>query len=158
MRALVLNLFLAFVWVLLVGDFSQANLIAGLVFGYILLFLFKGTLLPETSYFRKSLQVIRFVTFFIWELGKANLKIASVILTPNYHIQPAIIAIPLDIQGELEITLLANLITLTPGTLSLDVSADRQTLYVYAIYVDNVENFRQSIKLGFEQRIKELFQ
>ncbi len=68
----------------------------------------------------------------------------------------AIVAIPLDAKTDREITLLANLITLTPGTLSLDVSEDRRFLYVHAMFVEDVESFRDSIKNGFERRLLEL--
>jgi multicomponent Na+:H+ antiporter subunit E len=72
--------------------------------------------------------------------------------------RPGIIAIPLDARTDLEITLLANLITLTPGTLSLDVSADRRVLYVHVMYIDNddIEAVRRSIKDGFERRVLEV--
>ena len=66
------------------------------------------------------------------------------------------VAIPLDAETDAEITLLANLITLTPGTLSLDVSDDRRVLYIHAMYVDDVEELRRSIKDGFEKRVMEL--
>jgi multicomponent Na+:H+ antiporter subunit E len=71
--------------------------------------------------------------------------------------RPAIVAIPLDLRGDLEITLLANLITLTPGTLSLDVSSDKRVLYVHSMYVTDIAAFRSEIKNGFEKRVKELF-
>jgi multicomponent Na+:H+ antiporter subunit E len=71
--------------------------------------------------------------------------------------RPGIIAIPLDARTDLEITLLANLITLTPGTLSLDVSADRRVLYIHVMYIDNddIEAVRRNIKDGFERRVLE---
>ena len=70
--------------------------------------------------------------------------------------KPGIVKIPLDARSDLEITLLANLISLTPGTLSLDVSDDRKVLYVHAMYVNDREDFVASIKNGFERRILEI--
>jgi multicomponent Na+:H+ antiporter subunit E len=67
--------------------------------------------------------------------------------------RPAIVAIPLDLRSPLAITLLAQMITLTPGTLSLDVSSDRRVLYVHSMYVDDIDAFRRSIKDGFERRL-----
>jgi multicomponent Na+:H+ antiporter subunit E len=69
----------------------------------------------------------------------------------------AIIAIPLDAESDLEITVLANLITLTPGTLSLDVSQDRKILYIHAMHVRDVDKFRHDIKARFERRVMEVF-
>ncbi|MBW2487296.1 MAG: Na+/H+ antiporter subunit E, partial [Deltaproteobacteria bacterium] len=76
---------------------------------------------------------------------------------PGFQMRAAIVAIPLDAESDLEITVLANLITLTPGTLSLDVSPDRKTLYVHAMHVDDVEEFRQDIKQRMERRVMEVF-
>ena len=78
-------------------------------------------------------------------------------MTPQQRMRPAIVAIPLDVRRDFEITLLANLITLTPGTLSLDVSSDKRVLYVHSMYVDDIDAFRREIKNGFERRVKELF-
>lgn len=71
--------------------------------------------------------------------------------------RPGIIAIPLDARTNEEITVLANLITLTPGSMSLDVSPDRRHLYVHLMYVDDLEESRMEIKRGFERRTLELF-
>ena len=87
----------------------------------------------------------------------ANLRVAYEVLTPRYQMRAAIIAIPLDAESDLEITVLANLITLTPGTLSLDVSPDRKTLYIHAMHVRDVEKFRNDIKVRLERRVMEVF-
>lgn len=150
-----LNLLLAVVWLLLTGEFAPGNLGLGFALGYGLLLASRGAL-PATTYFSKVFQVCGFVAFFLWELIKANVRVAYDILTPTHHMRPAIVAIPLDVTSDAEIVLLANLITLTPGTLSLDVSADRTILYVHAMYVDDVDAFRASVKGGFERRVQEL--
>ena len=62
---------------------------------------------------------------------------------------------PLDLKSDAGITVLANLITLTPGTLSLDVSPDRKTLFVHALHVEDPDAFRREVKEGFERRVKE---
>jgi multicomponent Na+:H+ antiporter subunit E len=69
---------------------------------------------------------------------------------------PGIVAVPLDLETDLQITLLATCITLTPGTLSLHVSEDRRTLYVHAMYIDDPDQLVREIKQGFEQRIREI--
>jgi multicomponent Na+:H+ antiporter subunit E len=70
--------------------------------------------------------------------------------------RPAIIAIRLDARTDVEITLLSNLIALTPGSLGLDVSDDHSVLYVHGMFVDDPEAFRRSIKHGLERRLLEL--
>lgn len=106
----------------------------------------------------KVWQILYFILFFLWELLAANLRVAVDILTPPHQMRPGIIAIPLDVETDAEITLLTNLITLTPGTLSLDLSADRRVLYIHTMYIDrdDIDAARERIKSGFERRVLEV--
>jgi multicomponent Na+:H+ antiporter subunit E len=155
MTALVWNLVLAFVWALATGKLTFPGLAAGFALGYIVL-LFSRRLLPSSGYFRKPWQLVRFALFFAWEVVLANLRVAHDVVTPKLHMMPSILAIPLDARTEEEITLLAGLITLTPGTLSIEVSPDRRTLFIHAMFVDDAEAFRRDLKNGFERRLLEL--
>ena len=103
-----------------------------------------------------ELFLIGFVVYFGWELVKANLRVAYEVITPRYQMKPAILAIPLEAKTDLEITAFANLITLTPGTLSLEVSEDRKALYIHAMYVDDVAVFKERLKQGLERRLLEV--
>jgi multicomponent Na+:H+ antiporter subunit E len=150
------NIVLALMWAAVTGSFSLSTLIAGFVLGFIVLF-FTRKIVGEPDYGSKMIQVIRLGVFFIWELIKANLRVAYDVLTPGLQIRPGVVAIPLDARSDAEITLLANLITLTPGTLTLDVSADRSVLYMHAMYIDDPDLVRQEIKDGFERRVIEVF-
>jgi len=93
---------------------------------------------------------------FIRELIMSAVKVAWLVVQPRLNIRPAIIAYPLTVTTDLQITLLANMITLTPGTLSVDVSADRKTLYVHAIDMESKEDLIGSIAAGFERKILEV--
>ena len=93
---------------------------------------------------------------FLRELIVSALKVAWLVVQPRLNIRPAIIAYPLTVTTDLQITLLANMITLTPGTLSVDVSADRKTLYVHAIDMESKEDLIGSIAAGFERKILEV--
>ena len=157
MSIFLLNVLLAVAWAALLGAFTGVNLVSGFVLGYIMIWLMQYVM-SASSYFVKMRQIINFVTLFTWELLVANLRVAYSVLTSQNKMQPAIVAIPLDIQSEAEITLLANMITLTPGTLSLDVSDDRRTLYVHGMHVKDTEAFRQEIKNGFERVVREVFE
>ncbi len=79
-------------------------------------------------------------------------------LMEETYVSPGVVAIPLDARTDAEITLLANLITLTPGSVSLDLSEDRRLLYVHAMYIDggDIETYRRSVKEGLERRVLEL--
>ncbi len=93
----------------------------------------------------------------MWEIFHSNFTVAFDILTPAHRMRPGIVAVPLDAKTDFEITLLANLITMTPGTLSLDLSDDRSTLYVHAMYITDPEEIRQSIKQDLERRVLAVF-
>jgi multicomponent Na+:H+ antiporter subunit E len=150
-----LNLVLALLWAAVVGSVDTAHLVVGFVFGYGVLWASKP-LLGDTDYFSKVPRAFSFAAFFLWELVLSNLRVAWDVVTPRAYRRPGVVAVPLDAATDLEITLLANLVTLTPGTLSLDVSEDRTTLYVHAMFVDDPDALRRAIKDGFERRVLEL--
>ncbi|MBO9326347.1 MAG: Na+/H+ antiporter subunit E [Roseiflexus sp.] len=152
-----LNILLAIAWSALTGQFSPGDLAFGFVLGYAILWSLRRQLRGE-RYFTKVPQVIYFVAYVAWQIILANLNVArTVLFTPKEQIRPGIVAIPLDIRTDAEITMLANLITLTPGTLSLDVADDRSCLYVHTIDVGDPEQFRREIKDGFERLVYEVF-
>ena len=155
MRVLGINLLLSSIWAALQGDIDLANLATGFAFGYVILW-FARPALSDTGYFGKTRAVVGFVLFFVKELVVSSLRVAWEVLTPTSYRRPGVVAVPLDLDSDIEITLLANVVTLTPGTLSLDVSADRRTLYVHGMFIDDPEQFRREIKDGFERRILEL--
>jgi len=156
MKTLLLNLLLAMAWVALTGQFLISNFIIGFSVAYLILWLAQVEADPA-GYFSKVPKTIALLCFFLWELIKANLRVAYEVISPRWHMRPGVVAVPLDVKTDLEITLLANLITLTPGTLSLDVSSDRAVLYVHSMYIGDVDEFRRQIKDGFERRIREIF-
>ncbi|MGQ9807651.1 MAG: Na+/H+ antiporter subunit E [Armatimonadota bacterium] len=152
------NVVLALAWAALHGEFSLTSLSVGLAVGYLLLaLLVRGGLVGDNPYTARVSRAACFITFFLWELVLANIRIAYDVLTPKHHMQPGIVAIPLDAKTDAEITLLANFITLTPGTLSLDVLEDRRLLYIHAMYIQNgdADALRADVKNGFERRLLE---
>jgi multicomponent Na+:H+ antiporter subunit E len=93
------------------------------------------------------------ILLFVKELLLSALRVAWLAVQPRIAIRPAIVAYPLTVATDAQITLLANLITLTPGTLSVDVSDDRKWLYIHAIDIESKEALIGSIAAGFETRI-----
>jgi len=75
------------------------------------------------------------------------------VITPQHISRPGIIGLPLDARTDAEIMLVANLISLTPGTLSLDLSDDKRVLYVHVMFLDDIDATRQQIKRGLEKRV-----
>lgn len=93
------------------------------------------------------------IALFVKELILSALRVAWLAVQPRISIRPAIIAYPLTVTTDAQITLLANMITLTPGTLSIDVSDDRKTLYIHAIDIASKEALIGDIAAGFDTKI-----
>jgi multicomponent Na+:H+ antiporter subunit E len=148
------NILLAFAWAAIQGEFSLRTLLTGYVLGYlILLVLVRGGVLNASPYIGRVYRVLGLVAYFFWELIRANIKLALDVATPSYHMRPGIIALPLDATRDAEILLLSMLINTTPGSVALDVSPDRKTLYVHVMYMETPEAAREEIKQGFERRV-----
>lgn len=147
-----LNILLAMVWSLLTGDLGVANFVFGFILGFLIVWMISLES-KDTKYIHFVPNVIGFIFFFIYQLIKANLEVAYEVATPNMRMKPGIVQVPLDAKTDLEITFLANVLALTPGSLSLDVSDDKKYLYVHAIYVKDKEKYINNIKNGFEKRI-----
>ena len=137
MNYFAVNIGLALAWAALTGGFSTGRLAMGFVLGYVMLG-FVERMQGQVSYTRKGFAFIAFVLYFLKELAKANVEVAWDVITfweDKSH--PRLMAIPVEAESDLELTLLANLVSLTPGTLSLDVSPDRRHLYVHAMFAED---------------------
>lgn len=148
------NILLMLVYVAVSQNYSEASFGVGFLLGYLVLWASQRG--RRAKYFSGLRRAVAFVFTFFWELLLSNFKIAVDVLRPKPRMRPGIFAYPLEAQTDGEITLLANIITLTPGTLSLDVSTDRKTLYIHGMYLEDPEGARRSIKEGFERRVLEL--
>ncbi|GAA3709409.1 Na+/H+ antiporter subunit E [Oceanisphaera sediminis] len=155
MRAFGWNMLLALLWVILSGNYSISNLVAGMLLSYLVLAYVARDKPMFANYFGKLPKIIRFILFFIWDLIKANARVAYDVLTPTHLMRPGVIAIPLDLKDDAGISLFANLITVTPGSLSLDVSSDRKVLYVHMMYLDSEARQLAELK-ALEARVLDL--
>lgn len=153
---LVSNLVLTLVWAAVSGSFTVANLVLGFSVGALSLILVRGQMVPRLHRVA-PLKLLLLTGLFARELALSAIKVAILVLRPRMQLRPGIFAYPLTVTRDFEITLLANLITLTPGTLSVDVSKDRKTLYVHALDCRDPAGERRAISTGFERRIKEAF-
>lgn len=97
---------------------------------------------------------LRYVVIFLWELAWANVAVAKLVLSPKMRIKPGFLAVPMDATTDLEVTSLANSITLTPGTITVHVSDDRNAIVVHCLDTqDEPDAVRSSIKLSLEANI-----
>jgi multicomponent Na+:H+ antiporter subunit E len=105
---------------------------------------------------RNLLAAFKFFFYYLGELVHSNLKIARDVLRPGLHIQPGFIRIALKARSDAEILAFANLVTMTPGTLSLDVSEDRRTLTVHAMYLQDAQSVRESLGEHLQSQVLEI--
>jgi multicomponent Na+:H+ antiporter subunit E len=156
MKALLINLFLALVLASLMEEVTLSGLLISFAAGYLLLWWLKPLLGP-TTYFQKVPQTLSLLMFFIKDVIHSNIRVAREVLSPRRKGRAGIVAVPLSIKSDFEIVLLVSLITLTPGTMAIDVSGDRKILYVHTMFVTSADDVRESIKNGLERRVLELF-
>lgn len=149
---------LALVWAAITGTFTGLNLLFGGAIGALVLLLLRRDLASPGG-FRRVRNVVSLALLFLYELAVSAVRVAMVVLSPNLKaaLRPAIIAFPLSVKSDAEITLLANLITLTPGTLSVDVSEDRSLLYVHVLSIGTRDALIADIAGGFEAKIREVY-
>lgn len=155
---------MAVVWAALVGSFDLLTLLAGAVVGALVLWFLRPLYesddpavrsMTVRGSLRQLFWVVELLGFFLYELTLSSLQVAREVLRPQMRLRPGVIALELDAHTDLEITALANLISLTPGTLSLEVSSDNTVLYIHAMFVDSEEatETRAYIKHTLERRV-----
>lgn len=159
MTFLVLNILLAVAWAALWNSFSLPMLLAGFAIGYGGLWFTSGLVGAgdERRYFRVLVQAVVLAIYFIKELVKSCIIVARDCVARHPRLNPAIVRMPLDAESDLEIFLVANLISLTPGTLTLDVAPDRSFLVVHSIYARDPDALVAELKAGMEHRVREVF-
>jgi multicomponent Na+:H+ antiporter subunit E len=151
------SILLALAWAALQGEISLANLVVGYVVGYaVLAVLGRGGVIPSTLVSRTA-HALELAGFFAWELLIANFRVAADVVS-GHRIEPAVVGIPLDVTSDGEILLLSMLINITPGSVTIDLSDDRRTLYVHVMHMKSAEATRREIKDGFERHVQLLFE
>ncbi|MBB5236108.1 Na+/H+ antiporter subunit E [Deinococcus budaensis] len=154
MRSAGFNLLLALVWALFLGEVSLRSLALGFLIGFVILALFRRAL-GATPYVRSVLGALALTGYFLWELVRANLHMALLALRAHPRLNPLIVGVPLRLEGDVPLTLLASLTGLLPGTVALGFSPDRRVLYVHALGMDDARAARASV-LAVERRLLRL--
>jgi len=153
----VLALLLAVVWVILQNGFSAGMAVFGLILGTVIVRI-TAAFWPERPGGVRIGKMLSYIVLVLWDIIIANVQVAWIVLTvPNAKLKPAWIVIPLDLRTPEAISLLAGTITLTPGTVSADLSQSGHYLLVHVLHTDNPEAERDSIKSRYEARLKEIF-
>jgi multicomponent Na+:H+ antiporter subunit E len=133
MKAFLFNISLALTWCLLMGSFTEWTFVGGMLVGSGVVEAYLRAL-GGRSYFGKMIRLLRFAGYFVKILVQANFQVAWEVLTPKLYMRPRILRYPVGGLSDVERTTLANCITLTPGTLVIDESPDKQWLYIHCMY------------------------
>lgn len=155
-RLLIVNLFISLLWPTLNGDYSLGSVFTGFVLGFIVL------TIVQRSYGKYYFYAAEMLGYVLYAILQSNLKLAGLVLralvSRELALRPAIIAVPLNITNPFERTLLASVITLTPGTLSVDLGEQdgQDVLYVHTINLTDPNEMRREITESFERRILRL--
>lgn len=151
-----LSLFLLLFWLLLQNSVSAGHIILGTILAIIIPLLTVRGLDFRAKLYR-PFRIVEYLILLMIDIVQSNLDIAIIILLPSRNIQPALIEYPLDIQGEIPITVLAGTITLTPGTVSAELNHDGTKLLIHALNVKDHDQMIRDIKQRYELRLKEIF-
>jgi multicomponent Na+:H+ antiporter subunit E len=165
MRYFVYSLFLAIIWSFVKGDVSLGNIVLGLILAPFVIKAFKPLYqfrFEQPMSLKHVLKKIPKQLKFLWKLNYeiilANITVAKIVISPKMNIKPGIIAVPIRAKTNASITGIANSITLTPGTITIDISDDKKILYVHAIDASDPESIKEGIKTELEDYVLEAFE
>lgn len=150
-----MNLLLSFIWVALTGSLYYSNFIFGYLLGFGVLWIMNRNE-TDQRYFYRAPKIISFFFFFLFELIKANVQVAYDVITPKYFFKPGIVRYPVNTTTDFEINILATFISLTPGTLIIDISDDKKAIYIHVMYLKDEEQFIRTLKTGVERKLLEI--
>ena len=154
---LLTNFFLAFIWMFLTGSFTSSGFFVGFLLGLLVLLMMRRffTRDGQQFYFIRVWAWVKLLVIFLRELFIANIEVLRLVLSPQLNIQPGIFRYETSLRTGWKVSLLSMLITLTPGTLVVQVSKDNSVLYIHSLHMPDVESIKQGIYDNFEAKIKE---
>jgi multicomponent K+:H+ antiporter subunit E len=151
-----LSLLLLLLWLLLSNSAAPGQLLLGALLGVIIP-LFSRRFWPQRLHLARPGLLLSFAGRVLWDILLANFAVARVVLGASGAIRPAFVRVPLDIEGDFPVTLLASVISLTPGTLCAELDRERGYLLVHALSEEHPERLVHRIKTRYEAPIKEIF-
>jgi len=145
------HLAFSYLWAALLGGYDFLTLLSGFVLGFLL---FRMTLNEPTAlYRRRVVAVFRFLLFYLREILLSNLRIAFDVARGRPNLKPGIVAVRAEGLSPRATVLVANLITMTPGTLSLDISEDGDRIYVHCLYLHDPDGTRRAMEKDYVEAI-----
>lgn len=154
----ILTLTLAAVWLALMNVISPGHAVFGLILGTIIPLL-TAPYWPDTPRLRAPVKIAAYILLVLWDIVKSNFIVARIVLfMPLSQLRPAFLTVPLDLRSPEAITVLAGTITMTPGTVSADLSACGRAILVHALHAPDPQGTVDEIKSRYESRLKEIFE
>jgi multicomponent Na+:H+ antiporter subunit E len=152
---ILLNFFLAFVWMFMTVSFSPAGFTIGFIVGLGIIILMRR-FFSYRLYTSRAWAITSLLLLFLKELFLSSIQVLRIVIKPHMDLKPAIFELETELKEDWEITLLSALITLTPGTLVVGISDDQKRLYIHALDFDDIDEAVNSIKDTFERAILEV--
>ncbi len=152
-----LTLTLAILWLLLVNQLSAGHVVLGALLGWLIPFATSG-FWPEAIRIRHPLTLLRYLVIFLYDIVRGSFHVAYLILLGPARLRPAFVQVPVTLKTDLAISLLANTISLTPGTVSVLLSEDKRTLIVHTLDTDDADALVADIKQRYEVPLKKIFE
>ncbi|MEG3072076.1 MAG: Na+/H+ antiporter subunit E [Peptococcaceae bacterium] len=148
-----INLFIGFLWMFFQDDWSYISFFSGYLLGLAILFVFHRFI--STKYYLFTIHaIVQLILIFIYELFTSSILVIGKTVKPKINIKPGIFALETSLQGDAEVTMLSLLITLTPGSVVVEVSPDNKVLYIHAMDIPELSDAVLRSKTKFEKAIK----
>ncbi|HHX90360.1 MAG TPA: Na+/H+ antiporter subunit E [Paracoccus sp.] len=154
----ILSLVLVVVWVLLVNTLTLNAVVFGAILGLIVPWITRAYW-PDVPRLRHPLKIAGFILIALYDIVVANIQVARILLfMPEAARRPGWVTVPIELRSPEAITVLAGIITMTPGTLSADFAADNRSILVHCLHATDLDEVRDDIKHRYERRLKEIFE
>ncbi len=150
------SVFLWLVWLLLANSAAPGQMVLGAALA-VGLPLFTQRFWPDRPCMARPAAAAAYIAVFLWDIVLANLAVARLILGPTGRLRPGFVRLPLDLRSDFAVTVLAHTISLTPGTVSALLTADRSALLVHVLDLEDEARLVERIKMRYEAPLKEIF-
>ena len=154
-KQFLINVLVGILWMFFSGGYNHEYFFVGFFWGLVVIFIFRKQL-GGHIYFVYAYKWLKLIIMFLWELLKADWNVLKMMYKRNLDVSPVIFKYPLEVTKPWQITLLANMITLTPGTLTVNVGHDNKVLFIHCLDTDNIAGEIEGIKNSFEKAILEV--
>jgi len=152
-----LSAILVVIWLLLVNQISFGHLLLGLILGWAVP-LYTARFWPDEVHVQYPMRLVRFVFVVLYDILVANIAVAGLILGRQERLKPTFLVLPLRLKNDVAISILANTISLTPGTVSVYLSADRSCLIIHSLHADDPDEILETIRERYEMPLKEILE